>query len=342
MSNFSDILKQLADGMHLSFDSAAAAFDAVMSGAQSPAEIAAFLMALRVRGETVNEIAAGAQILREHALKLADDHMLIDTCGTGGDGLDSYNISTASALVAAAAGARVAKHGNRSVSSKSGSSDVLMALGANLEIGIDAHKEALHRFGFSFLFAPKHHEAMRYVAPVRKELGLRTIFNLLGPLSNPAGAKGQVLGVYDAKWLEPMAQVLAKLGSSHVWVVHGHDGMDELSVTAKTSVVAMKNGHYSSFEIAPEDMGLKRHTMADLGGGDAAVNAAALRDVLNGAQNAYRDAVLLNAGAALVVADMTANLEHGVHLAKSAIDSGKAIELLDNWVAFTQAEGKNG
>lgn len=337
MSDIIPLLARVADGEHLTIDEAQTAFNAIMSGEVDPVQISALLMALRVRGETVDEIAGGALALRDRAAVLKAPADVVDTCGTGGDGLGTYNVSTAAALVAAAAGCRIAKHGNRSVSSKSGSADVLTALGANLDISLEQNEACLDRFGFTFMFAPAHHQAMRHVAPVRAALKLRTIFNLLGPLANPAQAKRQVLGVFDQKWVRPMAEVLKALGSEHVWVVHGSDGLDEITVTGETYVAELKDGEISEFTVSPADAGLNLSTIEDLKGGEADENATALRHVLSGAASAYRDIVLLNAGAALLVGGKAGSLGEGAKLAADAIDSGAAAQLLEDWAAFTRS-----
>jgi len=337
MSDLRPILAKLADGETLSAEQSQEAFSIIMSGAADLAQMAAFIMALRLRGEQVDEIVGGARVLRSKASQLKAPEGIVDTCGTGGDGLGTYNISTAAAIVASAAGAPVAKHGNRSVSSKSGSADVLMSLGAELEISKEANEQSLIDNNFAFLFAPAHHKAMRHVAPARGSLQLRTIFNLLGPLANPAQAKRQILGVFDRKWLRPMAEVLQKLGSEHVWVVHGSDGLDEVTTTGPTYVADLKDGKITEFEVTPQSVGLEVSNIEVLKGGDADVNAQAIRDVLAGNPSAYRDIVLMNAGAALVVAGKADTLKEGVELAASTIDSGKAAKALDKWVAFTQA-----
>jgi anthranilate phosphoribosyltransferase len=298
--------------------------------------MAAFIMALRVRGETVDEIVGGARVLRAKADKVQAPLNSVDTCGTGGDDIGTYNISTAAAFVAAAAGATVAKHGNRSVSSKSGSADVLMALGANLELSLKQNEKSLYENKFAFMFAPSHHKAMRHVGPARASLQLRTIFNLLGPLANPAQTKHQVLGVFDRKWVRPMAEVLKKLGSYHVWVVHGSDGLDEVTTTGPTFVAELKDGEIREFEVHPEDVGLTTTSLEDLKGGDAEENAAAMRELFAGKPSAYRDIVLMNAGAALVVTGQADDLAQGVQAAAEVIDSGQVAATLDNWVSFTQ------
>lgn len=337
MSDLRPILAELADGACLSTERAEEAFEIIMSGSADLAQMAAFIMALRLRGETVDEIVGGARVLRARAASITAPESSVDTCGTGGDGIGTYNISTAAAIVAAAAGATVAKHGNRSVSSKSGSADVLMALGANLEMTPADNEESLTKNRFAFMFAPAHHKAMRHVAPARGSLQLRTVFNLLGPLANPAQTKRQVLGVFDKVWLKPMAEVLGKLGSEHVWVVHGSDGLDEITTTGKTSVVELKGGQISEFEISPEDVGLPISSLNDLKGGDAEENALAIQNLLEGKKSAYRDIVLMNTSAALVVAGIAKNFSQGVDLAAKAIDTGAAKATFNNWVGFTNS-----
>lgn len=339
MPDLLETLAALADGQTLTVSQSSSAFEQIMSGDADPVQVAAFLMALRVRGETVDEIVGGAQALRGKAALLSNMGDVVDTCGTGGDGIGTYNISTAAAIVAAATGCKIAKHGNRSVSSKSGSADVLMALGAKLDISLADNEESLRRHGFTFMFAPAHHQAMKHVAPVRAALKLRTIFNLLGPLANPAQAKRQVLGVFDRRWLRPMAEVLKALGSQHVWVVHGEDGLDELTVTGKTHVVELKDGKIREFDVMPTEVGLAVSDIDSLKGGDAEMNAAALKDLLAGDKSSYRDITLLNTAAALVVADKAANLGEGVQMAAKAIDSGAATQLLSDWISFTQTTG---
>ena len=335
MPEFNALLANLADGGLLSADQAEAAFEQIMAGNVAPLQLAAFLMALRVRGETVDEIIGGARVLRNRVLSLDAPAGAVDTCGTGGDGIGTYNISTAAAIVTAAAGSIVAKHGNRSVSSKSGSADVLKALGANFDIEVKDHEESLERFGFTFMFAPAHHHAMKHVAPVRSALKLRTIFNLIGPLSNPAKTKHQILGVYDKRWLRPMAEVLQALGSDHVWVVHGEDGLDELTVTGKTLVAELKDGIITEFEISPGDAGLPVSSLESLKGGEAEENAFAITALLDGEASSYRDIVVLNSAAALLVTGVAADLADGAERAATAIDSGKAKTLLADWISFT-------
>lgn len=336
MLEFNELLGQLADGNCLDAAQAEAAFEQIMAGNIEPVQLSAFLMALRVRGETVGEIIGGARVLRNRVLSLVAPIGAVDTCGTGGDGLGTYNISTAAAVVTAAAGSVVAKHGNRSVSSKSGSADVLKALGANFDITVSDHEESLKRFGFTFMFAPAHHHAMKHVSPVRAALKLRTIFNLIGPLANPAKTEHQILGVYDKRWLRPMAEVLQALGSKHVWVVHGEDGLDELTVTGKTYVAELKDNEISEYTVIPADAGLPVSTLESLKGGEAEENARAITALLAGEASSYRDVVVLNSAAALLVSGVAENLVDGANRAAAAIDNGKAKLLLAEWIDFTQ------
>ena len=331
---FKPLLARLVEGEVLSATQARAFFAACLRGEPTPAQVAAAVTALRIRGETVEEIAAFATAMREAALTLDHPYEVIDTCGTGGDGQHTYNISTAAALVLAGAGLKVAKHGNRALSSKSGSSDVLSALGVNLAATPAQQLRSLDRAGIAFLFAPAYHGAMRHVGPVRAEIGFRTVFNLLGPLSNPAGARRQVMGVYDPRLLEPLAEVLGRLGAIRAWTVHGQ-GLDELTTTGETEVAEWKDGAVRRFTVTPEDAGLPRATLADIRGGDADENAAALGALLDGARGAYRDIVLLNAAAALVVADRAADLVEGAQLAAAVIDDGLAGKALADLVAAT-------
>ena len=342
MTPIRDILARLADGNILTRQQAQDAFEQIMSGEADLAQMAAFIMALRVRGETVDEIVAGAETLRSRAEQISGPDGMIDTCGTGGDECGTYNISTAAALITAACGVPVAKHGNRSVSSKSGSADVLLSMGAQLELPLQANEQSLRDNNFAFLFAPSHHRAMRHVAPARGSLKLRTIFNLLGPLANPALARRQILGVFDRTWLRPMAEVLQKLGSEHVWVVHGSDGLDEVTTTGATYVAELKGGSISEFSISPEDVGLPLSSLDALKGGDAAYNAAAIRDLLDGKPSAYRDIVVLNTGAALHVGGKAETLQAGCEMAAKAIDDGSAKASVDTWIAFTNREHQNG
>lgn len=331
---FKPLLARLADGATLTSEDADAFFAACLRGEPTPAQIAAAVTAMRIRGETVGEITACAKAMRSEALKLAHPFDVIDVCGTGGDGAHTLNISTAVALVAAGGGLKVAKHGSRAVSSRSGSSDVLAALGVNVQCGPTQHLAALDEAGICFLFAPAHHGAMRHVAPIREQLGFRTIFNILGPLANPAGARRQVLGVYDPRWVEPLARVLGALGSVRAWVAHG-DGLDELTTTGVTQIAEWRDGFVRLFNITPEAVGLPRAAMADLRGGDPVANAAALRALLDGATGPYRDIVLLNAAAAFLVSDTVETLREGIALAAHAIDSGAAAASLAKLITAT-------
>lgn len=339
MADFKTLLGRIAAGETLTETQARAAFDVMMSGGATAAQTGAFLMGLRVRGETAAEIAGAARAMRDKALRIAAPPGAIDTCGTGGDGKGTYNVSTAAALVAAGCGVPVAKHGNRAMSSRSGSADVLRALGVNVEAGAKAAAASLERAGFGFLMAPQHHAAMRHVAGARVELGTRTIFNLLGPLSNPAGAARQLVGVFDARWLGPLAEVLGKLGAERAWVVHGRDGMDELTTTGPSAVAELKDGAVSRFEVAPEDAGLPRADAAALAGGGPERNAAAIRALLDGERGAFRDIVLLNAGAALIVAGKAPDLRAGAARAAAAIDDGSARRVLERLRETTAGSG---
>jgi anthranilate phosphoribosyltransferase len=333
---FKPLLAKLVDGRILSADEAHGFFAACLRGEPTPAQVAAAVTALRIRGETVEEIAAFATAMREAARTLDHPYDAIDTCGTGGDGQHTFNISTAAALVLAGAGLKVAKHGNRAMSSKSGSSDVLSVLGVNLQAGPAQQRRSLDQAGIAFLFAPAYHGAMRHVGPVRAEIGFRTVFNLLGPLSNPAGAKRQVMGVYDPRLLEPLAEVLGRLGATRAWTVHGQ-GLDELTTTGETEVAEWKDGTVRRFTVTPEDAGLPRASLDALRGGDAEENAMALRALLDGDAGAYRDIVLLNAAAALVVADRATDLAEGAALAAAVIDDGRAARALADLVEATNA-----
>ncbi len=318
------VLALLADGKNLPHDTAVRAFQVIMNGGATPAQMGAFLMALRLKGETVEEISAGALAMRVKAQKIKAPEGAIDTCGTGGDSKGTFNISTAVAFVLAACDVPVAKHGNRSVSSLSGSADVLTALGVKVDAEPVVVERCLAQCGICFIMAPKFHPAMRHVAPVRQELGLRTIFNLLGPLSNPAAPSYQLLGVYAEKWLEPMARVLKELGTKAAWVVHGHGGLDELSLSGPSSVAQLKDGVISSFSVSPEDAGLPQSSIEDIKGNDSYYNAKKMVEALSGAESAYRNAIVYNAAAGLVIAGKAASLKEGVAMAQQAIDSGVA------------------
>ena len=333
---FKPLLSKLADGHILSEEDAEAFFSACLRGEPSSAQVAAALTALRMRGETVGEITACARAMRRAATMLDHPYQVIDTCGTGGDGQHTFNISTAAAIVAAGGGIKVAKHGNRALSSSSGSSDVLSALGVNLGCSMEQSRKALDEAGICFLFAPAHHSAMRHVTPVRAELGFRTVFNLLGPLSNPAGAQRQVLGVYDPRLIEPLAKVLGALGAERAWVVHG-SGLDEITTTGPTQICEWREGQTRLFTVTPEAVGLERVSIDALRGGDPKANAAALTALLAGERGAYRDIVALNAAAAFLVADRVETLRDGLDLAFAVIDDGRAREALARLVAATNA-----
>ena len=328
MTDFKPYLSKIADGGELSEADAEAAFESLMSGTATPAQVGAFLMGLRVRGESIAELTGAARIMRAKCLKVEAPPGAIDTCGTGGDGAGTFNISTAAALVTAACGVPVAKHGNRAMSSKSGTADVLAALGVNLDATPEMTARAMRDANIGFLFAQRHHSATKHVAPIRQELGTRTIFNLIGPLSNPAGAKRQLLGVFSQNWIVPMVETLARLGSERAWVVHGSDGLDEITTTGATFVAELNAGKINTFEIVPEDVGLKRAKLEDLKGGDIETNASALKSLLHGRGGPYRDIVVLNAGAALVIADKVPNIKAGAEMALDAIMSGKAAKTL--------------
>jgi anthranilate phosphoribosyltransferase len=332
------LLAKVADGKALNEPEAAQAFDIIMSGEATPAQIGAFLMALRVRGETVEEISGAVRVMREKALKIVAPANAIDVVGTGGDGAGTYNVSTAAALVVAGAGVPVAKHGNRALSSKSGAADVLKALGVDLDCDMTLVERAIREAHIGFMLAPRHHSAMKHVGGPRAEMGVRTIFNLLGPLSNPAGVKRQFTGAFARAWIVPMAEVLGRLGCEGAWVVHGSDGLDELTTTGPSFVAELKNGKVATFEVRPEDAGLARARPGDLKGGDPETNAKAIRDLLGGAKGPYRDIALLNAGAALVVAGKAGDLKAGAELAARAIDEGKAKAALDRMVAITNTK----
>ncbi|MGK9050961.1 anthranilate phosphoribosyltransferase [Neorhizobium petrolearium] len=334
MPELKPLIAKVANGESLSREEARDAFDILMSGEATPSQIGGFLMALRVRGETVAEIAGAVATMRAKMLPVEAPADAIDIVGTGGDGLGTYNISTLASLIVAGCRVPVAKHGNRAQSSKSGTADTLSVLGVDLEIGPDLISRCIREAGIGFMFASMHHAAMRHVGPSRVELGTRTIFNLLGPLSNPAGARRQLLGVFAPKWLEPIAEVLRDLGSETVWVVHG-DGMDEITTTGVTQVTALENGKIRSFELTPMDFGVQPATLAELKGGDGVANAAALRAVLGGAKNAYRDISLCNAAASLVVAGKAETIADGMRLATRSLESGEAAAALDRLVAVS-------
>ncbi len=332
--SFKPLLARLADGATLTEDDAETFFAACLRGEPTPAQVAAAVTAMRLRGETAGEITACVRALRRAAMTLEQPHDVVDVCGTGGDGFNTLNISTAVALVAAGAGLKVAKHGTRAVSSQSGSSDVLEALGVNIAADLDRQRRCLDEAGVCFLFAPAHHGALRHVMAVRQDLGFRTVFNLLGPLANPAGARRQLLGVFDARWVEPLARVLGALGATRAWVVHGQ-GLDEMTTTGPTQVAEWREGAVRLFTVTPEAVGLEQASLADLAGGSPTQNAKAIDDLLAGSKGPYRDIVLLNAAAALLIADRAETLREGVALATAAIDTGAARRSLHGLVRIT-------
>jgi anthranilate phosphoribosyltransferase len=335
------LLAQVAAGRALSESEAETAFDIIMSGNATPSQMGAFLMALRVRGESVDEITGAARTMRAKALKIDAPPGTIDTVGTGGDASGTFNISTASALVVAGCGVPVAKHGNRAFSSRSGAADVLTALGVNIDADMSVVRRCLWEIGICFLMAPRHHSAMRHVGPTRVELGTRTIFNLLGPLSNPAGTRRQLVGVFAPEWVRPMAEVLGRLGADHVWVVHGA-GMDELTTSGISKVAEYKGGRVVEFEIDPEEAGLRPAAIDDLKGGEPAHNAVLMHDLLGGAPGPLRDIVLLNSAASLIIAGRAERLREGVSLAANSIDGGAARQVLERLVAATNEGAGHG
>ena len=332
---FKDTIALLAEKKNLPREQAVRAFQVLMNGGATPAQMAALLMGLRLKGETVDEITAGAVVMRAKATRIHTPAGCIDTCGTGGDAKGSVNISTAVAFVLAACGLPVAKHGNRSVTSQSGSADVLAALGVKIDAEVAVLERCLRECNIAFLMAPRFHPAMRHVAPIRQELGIRSIFNLLGPLSNPAAPAFQLLGVYHASLLLPMAEALRELGTQAAWVVCGADGFDELSISGPSHVACLKDGQITQFEITPQQAGLPQHPAEALKGGDAEHNAQALRHALSGMESPHRDAVLLNAAAGLVIAGKADDLAHGVAQAREAIDSGRAHSLLQKLILLS-------
>jgi anthranilate phosphoribosyltransferase len=331
-------LEKAMAGQDLSQAEMHAAMDLLMSGDASPAQVAAFLVALRIKGESVAEIAGGAASMRAHAVQIdAGGLDVVDTCGTGGDGAHTFNISTTAAFVAAGAGVPIAKHGNRAISSRCGSADVLAALGVNVEASPDIVSDCIQKIGIGFLFAPTMHPAMKHAGPVRRELGIRTVFNMLGPLTNPAGAKRQVIGVFAAELTDVFAEVLKALGAEAAFVVHGADGLDEITTTTTTRVSELRDGEVKTYDLDPDDFVSRRASLEDLQGGDAEQNAALLRGVLGGDQAPRRDIVCLNAAAAIVVGGKASDLKSGYDAAQAAIDSGGAKAKLDALIVASQA-----
>ncbi|MBN9446823.1 anthranilate phosphoribosyltransferase [Bosea sp. NPDC055594] len=337
MEDFKPFIAKVATGASLSREEARDAFETMLSGGVTNAQAAAFLMALRVRGESTEEIAGAVSAMRARMLTVSAPADAIDIVGTGGDASGSYNVSTLASIITAACGVPVAKHGNRAASSRSGAADVLTALGVKVGLEPAGIERSIRDAGVGFMFAPAHHASMRHVAPVRTELGTRTIFNLVGPLSNPAGVKKQLVGAFSETWLQPMVEVLASLGSQSIWAVHGSDGLDEITTTGPTRVVALKDGKIESFSISPEDVGIARAKPEDLRGGEPEQNAKALQDVLDGQKSAFRDIAAFNAAAALVVAGKAATLGDGLAQAYQALDSGKAKGVLATLVASSNA-----
>jgi anthranilate phosphoribosyltransferase len=332
---FKGLIGKVATGAALTREESAAAFEQMMAGEATPSQMGALLMGLRVRGETVDEITGAVTAMRNNMVRVNAPPDAIDVVGTGGDASGSFNISTCAALIVAGAGVPVAKHGNRALSSRSGAADVLAALGVNIDLNPEQIGRCIREAGIGFMFAPAHHPATKNVAATRVELGTRTIFNLLGPLSNPAGVRRQMIGVFSKHWTEPLTLVLKNLGAESVWVVHGSDGLDEITTSGPTSVTALNAGIVHSFEISPEEVGLARVKPEALRGGDAAANAAALQDVLEGKKTPYRDVALLNAAAALVVAGKAENLAAGLELAAQSVDSGEAEGRLDRLIVVS-------
>jgi anthranilate phosphoribosyltransferase len=340
MDDLKSIIGKVATGATLSREEAASAFDAMMSGEATPSQMGGLLMALRVRGETVDEITGAVSAMRGKMLRVEAPADAVDVVGTGGDGSGSVNVSTCAAFIVAGAGVPVAKHGNRALSSRSGAADVLASLGVKIDLAPDQVGRCVTEAGIGFMFAPAHHPAMKNVGPTRVELATRTIFNLLGPLSNPAGVKRQMVGVFSRHWVQPLAQVLKNLGSESVWVVHGSDGLDEITLTGPSFVASLDNGKITTFEVAPEDSGLKCCSADALRGGDADANAVALSNVLNGKPSPYRDVALLNAAAALIVAGRAGDLKEGVAIGAKSLDSGAAAARLKHLNADTHGRSQ--
>ncbi|QCI68612.1 anthranilate phosphoribosyltransferase [Phreatobacter stygius] len=338
MEQFKSLIATVAGGASLDRAEAERAFNMIMSGEATPSQVGGFLMALRVRGETVEEITAAVATMRAKMVRVDAPAEAVDVVGTGGDASHSLNISTCAAFIVAGAGVPVAKHGNRALSSRSGAADCLMALGVRIDLTPEAISRCIRDAGIGFMFAPAHHPAMKHVGPTRVELGTRTVFNLLGPLSNPAGVKRQMVGVFSHQWVEPLAEVLNNLGSTRAWVVHGSDGLDEITGTGPTAVAELRDGRISTFQISPGDVGLALCATGALKGGDAGYNADALRAVLTGARNAYRDVAALNAAATLVVAGKAATLLEGFAMAEASIDGGGAALRLERLIAISHAE----
>ncbi len=331
-------LKAVTENRDLSMDEMSAVMRSIMTGETTAAQIGGFLIGLRMKGETVEEIAAAAQIMRELVTPVSvESQHLVDIVGTGGDGMNTFNISTTSAIVVAAAGGKVAKHGNRSVSSKSGSADVLEALGVNININPEQVADCVNKLGIGFMFAPLHHSAMKHAIAPRREMAVRTIFNLLGPLTNPANASTQLLGVFSKAWVKPIAQVLKRLGSEHVLVVHSEDGLDEISIAAPTNVAELRNGSINTYTVTPEEFGLNRASLDNIQVDSIEESLAMVRSVLDNQASPARDIIVLNAGAAIYAADLTNNLADGISKAQTVLSNGAASEKLSAWVELTQS-----
>lgn len=326
---------KLSKKQDLSYEEAEQVMNEIMGGEATPVQMSSYLTAMSLKGETIDEVTASAAGMRNHCIRLLHEMNVLEIVGTGGDGSNSFNISTTSSIVISAAGVPVAKHGNRAASSKCGAADVLEALGVNITISPEKSAEVLKKIGLCFLFAQNYHIAMKYVAPVRRELGIRTIFNILGPLANPAGADMEVMGVYEEALVEPLAHVLANLGVQNAMVVYGKDGLDEISMSAPTAVCEVKNGKFRSYTIEPEQFGFEKCRKEELAGGLPAENAQITRAILSGEKGAKRNAVVLNSGAALYVAGRAESLEEGVKLAEEIIDSGKAMEQLEAFIKIS-------
>ena len=331
-----EAIEAVVNGEALSMEAAARVMNEIMSGEATPAQFGAFVTALRLKGETVDEIAGMAQVMREHSLHVEVDGNLVDTCGTGGDSSGTFNISTAAAFVAAGAGAKVAKHGNRAMSGSSGSADVLEALGAKIDLKPEAVAHCINETGFGFMFAQGFHPSMRFAAGPRREIGIRTVFNILGPLTNPAGAGAQVIGVADASMASKMAQALGRLGSRRAFVVHGNDGLDEISIAGPTRIWELTDGSVSEYDISPEELGVSSAPLSEIQASDAEASARILRAVLEGEPGASRDIAVLNAAAALLAGELVESLKEGVRAAAASVDSGKALQSLEAFIKLSQ------
>jgi anthranilate phosphoribosyltransferase len=332
-----EAIETLVSGQSLTMDEAARVMEEIMTGEATPAQFGAFVTALRLKGETVDEIAGLARVMRARAASVTISEPTVDTCGTGGDAFGTFNISTTAAFVVAGAGLKVAKHGNRAMTSKCGSADVLEALGVKIDLGPEGVQHCLEKVGIGFMFAPVFHPAMKYAVGPRREIGIRTVFNILGPLTNPAGAQSQVLGVSDRNLAPRMAEVLQRLGCRHVLVTHGEDGLDEISISDKSTIWELKGDSLSSYTITPEELGINRARIEDIKGGTASENAGMLRDVLKGEEGPRRDVVLLNAAAGLVAGDLSEKLSEGVELARKTIDNGRALQKLEELIRVSQS-----